>query len=1247
MLFWNVVAPDQFSRAVSKVLASRAEQRKLAENVRARTGRRPGRAWRRWLAKERNWDAIVTPDGHHEALLLDLVREMRRPSLTNWRGRTTENVRPIAEELVYATMEQLVASLDPSRAVAAADARTQRGFERVEEGLSEINHNVLSGLGVDARAVEQLAALPPPVADIVRHLLDAADPSAGRILNVTRGRQLAVEDVERLLIDTPRWLRDAPADAWRALAEFAEAFDAHGLAADLFEQAADIAVARGEPLLRAALAAARADDTDRARRLADRAENLGAHPVQVEVVQAALKSDLADVASLSFSEVQDWPWACAALVVAVQQRDGCLSAISVAEAAVVRHPQAGGLRLQLAELLIYAYVNDGGRAPRNALQRAIELALEVRDARRSWGGRSAAAVATACDAAMTALDAEQVLRLGVASPEGDATPAEARDLAVTLVVAHAAASLGEAEVLAASLARVEIDGSPFDQLLLRGHLLRLRQAPREDIVGTYREAFVVAPGPMERQRVQMIAAAFGAPITAPTARAGTSTDTRAPAAPQHAETNSVADGEAVPAGTNRASWEEELAAALLEAAEADGRGDYTGAIHALRPWATRTAAAAELLAGVYQHNRQPHAAAEVLRDAGRRFGAGHLLLRAGLEFVGAGQPGPAEEVVREALDSGWLDGTAKRDAHLLVIGLAQSAGEWAYMCARAEAGLADLPDDTQLRWLLVLALTNDLRLDLAWQELTRPPRLAIRHVGHAKLAIRLMPQFLNGAARSRALLDVLDQFPDDTDVQVAAIIGFLGDDHTDVPKHEAVRWRELIRRFLDENPKHPAFFAITLPDDPDEMAEALRHHVEAASPEIDDLTQRIAAGGIPYGMLSAVSGKPYVVALLHRAAGCLPIASPIPEVAAQELAAARAALDAAVVIDSSTLTTAVAVPDLWPRIVGLFRTLTTTSHARADAIAAQGHFAQPTSGQIRWDRTIDRPVIEESNPEILNELRRRCTWVTETVNTLQIKNHAMRNPQLTDPMPAGLDSDDPRFVSWLSPLDLAVTDAAPFLCDDLGLRELARSLGVPTFGTTSLLIILEEISRVTAEKARQCRQELRSNMCVDLPFNWVELTDLAERQDWQPQAVAVAVARPAAWQDPLAAHRFINYAFEQTRGDVQAAAGWLCMAIVGFGKNRTSDVAELFAKSLLFRAFGVGDYDNVREAFTPLLQGARTACNVLGLPDLLDSFVIDMRDRFSKRLPPATAVQVVVHLTAGLPEPDRQRVAELLLSADR
>lgn len=216
-LFVSVVAPDMFTRAVAAVRSNKAERRRLEQHVQERTGIRPGRSWHRWLDKDRNWDEIVVPGGNHEAAVMDLVEELERGSRLTPRAAGPEATRDRAERLVYATMEGLIASLEPSRAVAAADARIRDDLRQLSADLSEVRQIVHAGDPLAHPYVDKLRVViwtETAWFDVNGESLKAREVTApiaklGRGTDVDlRVRGPASEDVSRLhLILKPQGLR--------------------------------------------------------------------------------------------------------------------------------------------------------------------------------------------------------------------------------------------------------------------------------------------------------------------------------------------------------------------------------------------------------------------------------------------------------------------------------------------------------------------------------------------------------------------------------------------------------------------------------------------------------------------------------------------------------------------------------------------------------------------------------------------------------------------------------------------------------------------------------------------------------------------------------------------------------------------------------------------------------------------------------------------------------------------------------
>jgi hypothetical protein len=56
------------------------------------------------------------------------------------------------------------------------------------------------------------------------------------------------------------------------------------------------------------------------------------------------------------------------------------------------------------------------------------------------------------------------------------------------------------------------------------------------------------------------------------------------------------------------------------------------------------------------------------------------------------------------------------------------------------------------------------------------------------------------------------------------------------------------------------------------MLEQLRPMLEANAHAIEQIAEKVRQGW-PYGLLASAAHRPYAAALLHRAAGCLPLAT--------------------------------------------------------------------------------------------------------------------------------------------------------------------------------------------------------------------------------------------------------------------------------------------------------------------------------------------------------------------------------------
>lgn len=120
-------------------------------------------------------------------------------------------------------------------------------------------------------------------------------------------------------------------------------------------------------------------------------------------------------------------------------------AIAIGVKGAAEHPEGSGNTLRTAEALLSRGHHGLSDHPLGDFARAIDLAIQARDSRRTWLGDSVAPILTAVKASALATDIDQAWRLTQAAPEGTALPHEARDVRLQRESAILAATMGRFE----------------------------------------------------------------------------------------------------------------------------------------------------------------------------------------------------------------------------------------------------------------------------------------------------------------------------------------------------------------------------------------------------------------------------------------------------------------------------------------------------------------------------------------------------------------------------------------------------------------------------------------------------------------------------------------------------------------------------------------------------------------------------------------------------------------------------------
>ncbi|MCA1696244.1 MAG: hypothetical protein LC749_16840, partial [Actinobacteria bacterium] len=444
-------------------------------------------------------------------------------------------------------------------------------------------------------------------------------------------------------------------------------------------------------------------------------------------------------------------------------------------------------------------------------------------------------------------------------------------------------------------------------------------------------------------------------------------------------------------------------------------------------------------------------AVDELKAAATRFNDMAHLVRA-VEVLGRhGRLDDASTLAQEALQKVPRALTdARAFLHEVLVEQAGASGSWGEMAVRARAWIEDLGALARNRWHLALALHNGGDHVGAWRILQEPPALEPNSTFEARLWIVLAAHEVPSPATAARIIALVDTYPDDKAVAEAAVGWFFGCGHEvwgDVDGETVKRFQDLLNMHaVNYGSDEPAaIYVIT--GSAEEMLQQLRPSLEANARAISEMTEKVRQGW-PYGLLATAARRPYASTLIHRAAGCLPIATIEASRIVAELDAARRAIRQSIVLDVSTLVVVGHIRNAWPDLRGAFARLQLPRPAHVDILETVEDFRRPSHGNLYFDLSVEAIRGSDSDPEVQVQLLDHGEWVAGELADLIIVDW----PRLT--MLSG-DLDD-RFLPWLSALDLAKSRGLPLWCDDVGVRTLAMNDDVPAFGTAALLEALVE-----------------------------------------------------------------------------------------------------------------------------------------------------------------------------------------------
>lgn len=1199
---WLVVqalGPEIVTRGLD-ALASKSWRADLARRLEKEAGGGiPRRRLRRWLNRPTTWNDLVELSPAGIERLTHSLASALKPQVALRRSRYSDpQLREEAERLAPIIIGEFLAALDPSLATSVAHFREMSELGHLKtkvEAIAEL-------LDVDSEMDALLGRIPHTAKGPVDTLRQESPSTSTALLKSVfsdkAGPRAAVIGLLRV---SPQWLKSGPYSAWLVIAELSSAHGEHAASSQAFEEATE----RGAPnrdvyLARAAAEAATADDMERANRLLRVARKLdGNGGLFVEIIAAALGEDYASVIELATTYPEDDQHQLVGGIkgnayLALKQWD---DAIATFENQLKLEPRAAGTALRISQALL-ARVTEGKTDRRQAdVKRAREMALKARDLRREWLGPSDEAVAVACRAAVAAHAWEEAIGLGLAFPDGQATPEEAASQEVLPVVAAAAIVARHHDIAEAAIARMTDSFEKAYQTVL---LAEDQHRDREQLVAEYRQCWNLAKTFEQRFSVQMGLASVGAwPIE--------DLDDLQREDPERAE--------------------------IVTALSESQRGLHDQAISRLRklPESSR---AQELLANIYGEAGRLPEAIETFREARRRFDEPLFSVRAARFLMRSGQLDEAEQEANSTLASLAEGSSAGVELRLLLIDLAAGRGQWATVEALARGLVSEDEADSDARWLLVVALQNQGRVDNAWRALTVPQPLWPSTEVQARLWLDLHRRFGKGVSTVQQVLRLASEYEDSEEVFAAALLTVyeLSRERT-LPEATVANLHQSTESFLERFPESQLFQKLDF-GNVDELIGQVRKFVEPGAAEFEGLAKSVIQRWHPYVVLSAYVARPYTEALLRRAAGCLPQEIQEPAIRESELRAAGDAKDQEVVIDPSALATFSLFPDHWLAVLGVFSRLLVTTPAYHDIQSARASLAVKSTMTLGWDTRAGIPRVHEIPQEVADELARRSDWIAKAASGLGLVDiHELE----TFP---GLEFE--RFAAALTSLEIARRQGVPLFSADAGLRLLARSMDIPTFGVLSLLQVMESRGGLPSGSVASMVGVMRREFVVDLETTQEDLMSLAAENAWQVGPASYVMTRPAFWrnrQEALNAYKqACNQVATQNR---EALPGWVGAAVYGIALGQDSRRIAGLAGSLLTYATVAAEFD--QESFARLLGAVRSATEDLGGEDPLPTTLGQLIDAFKEQFHPELAARMALVVASQLPETDRQMVVRLIL----
>ena len=844
-----------------------------------------------------------------------------------------------------------------------------------------------------------------------------------------------------------------------------------------------------------------------------------------------------------------------------------------------------------------------------ALARAEELALTARGRRQDWGGPTGDTLALAAQARAVSGDIRGALAMLLPPPAGTADAIEATSQPVVQTAAGLAAQVGNIELALELAARIE---EPVERRLATALALSLREDSRPEAGAEFRAALNEAVS--HARADQQVRALLGLSMVA------------------SVDESELSELEAIDAET----------ADLIRAQQMLTVGKVTQAQIIARRYPDSDGALQIRVACLMRQGMTAEAISAVENFAVRHNHDERHLLDAALLAHTSGTVEDAARLAHRVASS--TDAVRRRTAQEILIDAASRREDWDAVLDQTRRLIgddaiaeSDPNRDASLikyRWARAHALHQLRRMPEAYEVIRAEPRLEPTDLSQARLVASVLrtiaPSVTNADADKTTGADIMQAevlsavaqaaqaFPDDEELVATAVMTAFSMPSGEQPDYRLMaKARQLHQQFFEHFPDSKLIQAVPIDDALSGLQEFLRTRLAPMADTAEQVQRAAIAGQIPISASVSGLGHNYADALIRNTVGCYVIRNPDKNICALEIDAARRALDATVVVDTSALFLSPVTLEPATQLRAYFEQLLVAAPQRDDILQARTSLMMRSSGWLGWDPRTERPVFTQYPEEVTERWANQADALAAALEGCDV------------PAAPPSEQDEPRFRVWSAPIRLARELGLSLVADDAALRAVARSEGVAAFGSLQLLEAQVQDGVLPADALEQSYRRLMAVRAAELPVA-SRLREIAHEEQWSPSGYAAfLLTRPSTWL-PLADgwRTYISVIKALPDKKPQDAAGW-CIAALGGLCLVTAPSTVPAAASALVAATLLELRDG---AVLPLLldKSEQVVRRFAPDTDLLEEVVQRLMMTVRRITPPEMVGSVVLPLLAGL-----------------